>query len=170
MASSRQLLWLVDLPLDVYVSISSLVAAICIMHMCRRGWGWSGWAGTRRSCWWRSPPIQARTIGFPSFQQQKIASISKYCKIVHSKSMPNFVLSPEISFCKNKELWWSAVRAYVRYHTNQHRTGTDDDSWLFYPVADCPPHGWSSMDEPPYELSTVMFIHQNGSTTTFWMV
>ena len=45
-----------------------------------------------------------------------------------------------------------------------------DDSWLFYPFADCPPHGWSSMDEPPYELSTVMFIHQNGSTTTFRMV
>ena len=28
------------------------------------------------------------------------------------------------------------------------------DSWLFYPLADCPPDGSSSMDEPPYELST----------------
>ena len=33
------------------------------------------------------------------------------------------------------------------------------DSWLFYPLADCPPHGSSSMERPPYELSTVMFIH-----------
>ena len=44
------------------------------------------------------------------------------------------------------------------------------DSWLFYPLADCPPHGLSSMDEPPYELSTVMFIHQNGTSTIFRMV
>jgi len=28
------------------------------------------------------------------------------------------------------------------------------DSWLFYPLADCPPDGSYSMDEPPYELST----------------
>jgi len=43
------------------------------------------------------------------------------------------------------------------------------DSWLFYPLANCPPHGSSSMDEPPYELSTVMFIHQNGTITIFRM-
>ena len=45
-----------------------------------------------------------------------------------------------------------------------------NDSWLFYPLADCPPHGSSSMDEPPNELATVMFIHQIGSTTIFRMV
>ena len=28
------------------------------------------------------------------------------------------------------------------------------NSWLFYPLADCPPNGSSSMDDPPYELST----------------
>ena len=22
--------------------------------------------------------------------------------------------------------------------------------WLFYPLADCPPDGWSTMDEPTY--------------------
>ena len=45
-----------------------------------------------------------------------------------------------------------------------------NDSWLFYPLADCPPLGWSSTYEPPYELSTEMFIHQIGLTTIFRMV
>jgi hypothetical protein len=44
------------------------------------------------------------------------------------------------------------------------------DSWLFYPLADCPPHGSSSMDDPPNELTTVMFIHQNGMTIIFRII
>ena len=33
--------------------------------------------------------------------------------------------------------------------------------WLLCPLADCPPDGWSSMDEPPYQLSTVSLCHCN---------
>jgi len=36
--------------------------------------------------------------------------------------------------------------------------------WLFYPLADCPPDGWSSMDEPPYGLSGPRIAHRNESS------
>ena len=37
--------------------------------------------------------------------------------------------------------------------------------WLFCPLADCPPDGWSSMDEPLYGLTTVIICHQHASAT-----
>ena len=36
--------------------------------------------------------------------------------------------------------------------------------WLFYPLADCPPHGTSSMDGPLFGLSTVRITHRNVSS------
>jgi len=33
--------------------------------------------------------------------------------------------------------------------------------WLFYPLADCPPDGLSSMDGPLFGLSTVRITHRN---------
>ena len=40
---------------------------------------------------------------------------------------------------------------------------TINSVWLFYPLADCPPDGWSSMDEPPYRLSGPRIAHRNES-------
>ena len=37
-------------------------------------------------------------------------------------------------------------------------------------LADCPPDCWSSMDEPPYEFSSVSLCHCNGLSTIFQMV
>ena len=36
--------------------------------------------------------------------------------------------------------------------------------WLFYPLADCPPHGSSSMDGPLFGFSTVQIAHHNDSS------
>jgi hypothetical protein len=36
--------------------------------------------------------------------------------------------------------------------------------WLFYPLADCPLDGWSSMDDPPYGLSRTRIAHRNDSS------
>ena len=40
---------------------------------------------------------------------------------------------------------------------------------MFYPLADCPPDGSSSMDDPPYGLSRAWIAHCNGMSTGFRM-
>ena len=45
----------------------------------------------------------------------------------------------------------------------------EDGVWLFYPLADCPPHGSSSMDGPLFGLSTVRIAHRNRLTPCFRM-
>ena len=89
-----------------------------------------------------------------SIQRIRIwGSIRKFCIRIRSKYLHLFLYSKSSFMEYNSEC-----------KTNFQQEQTYMDSWLFYPLADCPPHGSSSMERPLFGLSTVMFIHQNDSS------